>query len=243
MTNCPGLSAQTPKDEFDVTSVKLMEPNSTAIRLQVDPANMIMSGFTLKFLVAYAYGIFDFQIVGGPSWLNETKFDVEGKMDQQETLPSNSTNNPGTDRDVSTALLQKRLRNLLADRFGLVIHVGQREMPSYSLIVGDHGQKFQSSTTDEGFITGRRYLKATHMSMSELAELITTAVHVPVIDHTNLHDAYQFSLSWGDPVLEPDSNFPDIFAAVQEQLGLKLIYGKQLVTVRIIDHVELPSPN
>jgi uncharacterized protein (TIGR03435 family) len=47
-----------------------------------------------------------------------------------------------------------------------------------------------------------------------------------------------------DPAAEPvpDSG-PDIFVALQEQLGLKLSPAKGTVDVLIIDHAEKPSAN
>jgi uncharacterized protein (TIGR03435 family) len=36
---------------------------------------------------------------------------------------------------------------------------------------------------------------------------------------------------------------PDIFTAMEQQLGLKLESTKALVDVMVIDHVEKPSPN
>jgi uncharacterized protein (TIGR03435 family) len=39
------------------------------------------------------------------------------------------------------------------------------------------------------------------------------------------------------------SNLPNIFSALQEQLGLKLEAKKGTVTVLVIDHIEKPSAN
>ena len=41
----------------------------------------------------------------------------------------------------------------------------------------------------------------------------------------------------------PLDDAPDIFTAVQEQLGLKLQHEKKMMPVFVIDHIERPSEN
>jgi hypothetical protein len=47
----------------------------------------------------------------------------------------------------------------------------------------------------------------------------------------------------GTPAALAPSDGPSIFAAVQEQLGLRLESGRALLDVLIIDAIERPSPN
>jgi len=71
----------------------------------------------------------------------------------------------------------------------------------------------------------------------------------PVVDKTGLTGRFDFDLTWApDP---PPSGgrggaadlagAPDLFTAVQEQLGLKLEPRKASMEVLIIDHIERPS--
>ena len=83
----------------------------------------------------------------------------------------------------------------------------------------------------------------------------------PVLDKTGFTGEFDLNLSFtadeatmglpgsggpGDPGgsrLPTDPNRPDIFAALQEQLGLKLVPAKGPVDVLVIDHVERPTAN
>jgi uncharacterized protein (TIGR03435 family) len=81
----------------------------------------------------------------------------------------------------------------------------------------------------------------------------------PVIDRTGLTDRYDFTLYWRPdefqfPSLSPvqreywissavADGLPDLFTAVQEQLGLKLDATKAPVDVLVIDKVSKPSEN
>ncbi len=76
----------------------------------------------------------------------------------------------------------------------------------------------------------------------------------PMVDKTGLTGSFDFDLNW-TPRWALDQSFdrsrfpgidpagPDIFAAVQEQLGLKFVSEKQLQPVLVIDHVETPTPD
>ena len=79
-----------------------------------------------------------------------------------------------------------------------------------------------------------------------------------MVDQTGLGAArYNFTLKWTPDASQsqpggmaaaapPADNAdapPDIFTAMQQQLGLKLESTKAPVDVMVIDHVEKPSPN
>jgi uncharacterized protein (TIGR03435 family) len=92
-----------------------------------------------------------------------------------------------------------------------------------------------------------------------LANFLTQSVGRPVIDRTGLASFYDLTLKWmmdgGGPVPfglpagvlrqapppPPDPDAPNIFTAVQEQLGLKLEAGRGPVEVIVIDRLEKPT--
>lgn len=94
----------------------------------------------------------------------------------------------------------------------------------------------------------RTCVMATHQTMAGLANQLGFFDR-PVVDMTGLTAEYAFQLRFDPTGLtrspgpmvppQPDAEpFPDIFAAVQEQLGLKLEVRKAPVELLVIDHVE-----
>lgn len=110
---------------------------------------------------------------------------------------------------------------------------------------------------------GRMKLSANAMPVSELAQTLERQLDRAVVDNTELKGKYDFELTFepeqnkmmaglvmgrggpppgaegGPPTHSPDAEAPpNIFTAVQEQLGLKLEPKKIPVEVLVIDHVE-----
>jgi uncharacterized protein (TIGR03435 family) len=96
-----------------------------------DPGRAEFRNVTMDDLLTRAYGVRHEQIIG-PSWFGTQRFDIVAK------IPS------GASREQFLAML----RNLLAERFGLVLHVEQRELPSYALTVDKAGSKLKASDRD-----------------------------------------------------------------------------------------------
>src|SRR5262249_3630283 len=88
-------------------------------------------------------------------------------------------------------------------------------------------------------------------TMANLAQKLSDALHVAVVDSTGIEGTFNFKLSWnpkditapaaGKSVAEPSA--PSIFTAIEEQLGLKLESSKHPVEVLVIDSVQRPSEN
>jgi uncharacterized protein (TIGR03435 family) len=70
-----------------------------------------------------------------------------------------------------------------------------------------------------------------------------------VVNQTGLKGRFDFTLNWGQEQAAPEpaqENAPalsPIFAAIQQQLGLKLVPTKAPVEIIVIDHIEKPSEN
>jgi uncharacterized protein (TIGR03435 family) len=90
--------------------------------------------------------------------------------------------------------------------------------------------------------SGRARTHQLSASMQDLAALLSKQLSRPVTDATGLKGRYEFTLSWmaGVPAQDgPTADMgPDLLAAVQQQLGLKLEASKGPVEVLVIDHLE-----
>jgi len=225
---------------FEVASVKLSPPDAQGMFVRPLPGGLRISGATLRNLISIAYSVRGFQISGGPKWLDTERFDIEARA---AAAPAG----PPAPREEQKKI-NERLRNLLADRFQLTLHPETREQPVYSLVVAKGGPKLQESAEPGSLIRmlGRGKLNGRAVGLGMLALNLSNELGRTVIDRTGLTAKYSFQLNWVPSTNSPDAPDPDgpsVFAALQEQLGLRLEAGKGPVEVLIIDRVEMPSGN
>jgi uncharacterized protein (TIGR03435 family) len=108
-----------------------------------------------------------------------------------------------------------------------------------------------------GFEPGLLHIKGSKVHMADLIRELASILDRPVLDETGFTGEFDLDLSFtpdetlvGFPVSGPDGsrpptapNSPNIFAALEEQLGLKLVPAKAPVEVLVIDHAERPTAN
>jgi len=103
--------------------------------------------------------------------------------------------------------------------------------------------------------TGNIEYRGQGLTIEEFVKLFLNGRTLPfVIDKTGITGKFDIHLAWrlddetrqrmaNDGFLMPESSAPDLFKAVEEQLGLKLERTKGPVEFLIIDRVERPSAN
>jgi len=93
-----------------------------------------------------------------------------------------------------------------------------------------------------------RKIECGGMPIELLLQFLSNETGRTVVDKTGLTGKYNFTLSWR-PAMEKGAaddatdSTPDLFTAIQEQLGLKLEPTKGPVDVLVIDHMERPAEN
>lgn len=250
---------------FEVASVKPSGADARGIFFRILPGGgLTAEGAPLKALISLAYGVREFQISGGPGWINSHRFDVNARPEASEITATNidpSKMSLNQQRSLRQQM-QERLRNLMADRFQLTLHRENKEQQVYALVVAKGGPKLQESKEARSMMRmGRGLLTAQTVGMADLSLNLSNGLGRTVIDKTGLTGKYDFELKWtpdpGQPAAAPlgptppgvelppppDPNGPSIFTALQEQLGLRLESQKGPVEMLVIDRVERPSEN
>jgi len=196
-----------------------------------------MTNSTLKRLIMGAYGVGQNEIVGGPDWLDQDKFDIQAKAD------------PSTDAET----LMKMQQALLADRFKLAIRRENKVIPVYVLGIAKNGPKLEKSGPGESSSgNGQGHLEGRNITLAGLAWRLGRKLDRPVVDRTGLPGEFNYKLEWtpeeelAKRAAQPGAALPDrpsIFVAIQQQLGLKLEPQKAPVEILVIDHAEKPTEN
>jgi uncharacterized protein (TIGR03435 family) len=231
---------------FEVVTVKLSNPDQGLKGLRMQGRQFSSINLSVSDLMLFAYGIHARQLLGAPDWIEKEKYDVLGKPDV-EGQPNNRQ---------MRALMQK----LLADRFSLKFHREKRELSVYLIVVGKTGAKLTIAGGDPKadpimFFYGPAKFVAKNATMADFAGFLQRGVlDRPVLDQTKLPGRYDFGLLWrpevpfggsgNNPPPPSDSDgLPDVYTAIQQQLGLRLEAAKTPTDVIVIDHLEKPSEN
>jgi uncharacterized protein (TIGR03435 family) len=222
---------------FAVATIKPHDPNERDRGIWVQGDHFDVSAASVEKLMKWAYSIQAEQIIGGPDWLRQDKYDINGRPDQAG--------------EPNLAQQREMIQKLLADRFGLRLHRETRELPVYAIRVAKGGPKLAPAAHPEGKpleqSDSHRDANRLHNYESAPISYLITVEQLwsdrPLVDQTGLAGKYDFTLRYdADEAHNSDPNAPPgFFTAVQEQLGLKLEPTKAPVEVFVIDHVERPS--
>src|SRR5579871_4826662 len=60
---------------FDVASIKPSKPGVRGYAIQPLPGGLHVVNTPVRLLIAEAYHVFDFQVTGGPKWLDDDRYD------------------------------------------------------------------------------------------------------------------------------------------------------------------------
>ncbi len=232
--------------KFEIATIKpspLDDPRLPT--MQIQPRRLLTWNKSVMNLISEAYSLNPREILNAPDWLN-TKYDIVAQ--------------PDGEGQPSVRQWDLMLRKLLADRFQLSFHWDKKETSVYELSVTKSGAKLTASAGDPNgtpnlAMPARGRFRFRNATMADVAGELQGVLDRPVVDKTGISGHYDIALNWtpddfqaaklsGFPApQQSNSEFPDLFSALQEQLGLRLESTKAPVDVMIIDHAEKPSEN
>jgi uncharacterized protein (TIGR03435 family) len=238
----PATSQQTaqPSLRFEVASIYPHQSSGDdpSSRQMLPGGRFVATATTVRTLIRIAFGTDDNLISGAPHWTDSETFDINAVT-------------AGHAEVTTPQQFQQLILSLLEDRFQLKFHRERKEVHVYWLELdkpGKLGPALKPSTPDSkpNMSTNsngtRAVMKATNMSMADIAAALRRQAGRPVEDHTGLTGTFDFQIEWA-PEETADSTDASIFTVLKEQLGLKLRPAKGNVETLVIDHIAEPSDN
>ena len=264
---------------FEVATVKLAPPDVARVVTLPSPAGpnrLVIPSMTLTTMIYAAYGggglNTAMRVTGGPDWIRNTTFAVEGIAPGRPTL-----------RDF-----RLMLQTLLEERFALQIRSETTTNDMLTLVTGRtdgtlgprvrpwtgtcppvmpalylqaprralaNGQPLSAddqrvAECPSGYRAGGLLLDG--VTMATVAEVLSlppgrALLGTIVADQTGLTGRYTMELDYPfspqGTVIPSDVSVPSLSTAIQEQWGLRIVPGKGPFKTVVIESAQLPAPN
>jgi uncharacterized protein (TIGR03435 family) len=257
-------------EKFEVVSIRVAAPRNMYVgNMKGGPGSSDPTRFTweyapLRSIVMRAYGVPPFQLVG--SGLEDQRFDIAAKV------PAGSTPD-GLNAMLRNLLIDRfglkfhhENREMAVYELRLAKNGPKLKETDLSIATPDGNGKpiarppdidgFPSilpgtHAADARYRNGVMRLSFGRYGIGDLAGQLSVELERMVIDKTGLKGAYDFRLEYSREGLTPmggpptvQDPAPSLFAAVQEQLGLKLESAKEPVDVLVVDSIDkTPTEN
>ncbi len=234
-----------------------------------DPGRIRYPIISLQFLIGTAYGLKPTQKLAGPDWMDTDFFQIEATMPPTTTPEQFRTMLQNLLADRFQLKVHRETRETAV--YALVVAKNGPKLkesssqedvplppdafahrPQGPPNLGPDGFPAHPNVpaTGAGIFTtigtlGIR-LTARQATMHQLANTLNAAASRPVVDETGLTAKYDFVLTFFRPgAATPDGEaLPEIFTAIQSQLGLRLESKRGTEETLVIDHVEkTPAAN
>jgi uncharacterized protein (TIGR03435 family) len=253
-------------DEFDVVSIKRNTGGTGGGMRTLPDGTLVMTNQPIRSIIMSASPVPVREVAGLPDWAMTERYDVTARPPAESTRKQRGQmwRTLFAQRMKLVAHVEEHER----DTFALVLaradgRLGpQLERSTLDCSPQPPGSAPPPSQTPPSFADMRNRCGGAFSATSIVSGGMTIAQFVQslgglagrlVNDRTGLEGANAFTLSFSRPrgpevsAISPDpaplDDAPEIFTALQEQLGLKLQPDKTMVPVFVIDHIERPSEN
>ncbi|HUK29890.1 MAG TPA: TIGR03435 family protein [Candidatus Acidoferrum sp.] len=255
-----------PGFEYDVVSIKPHKDDGRGGMFMGgsdDGFRAINTTMQNAVLNAYSTGL-QIEITGGPAWARDENYDIEAKYVPEvgEALRKLS----GGDSNFARRYM---MQQILKERMNLAAHAETKDVPAYDLVIGKNGPKFKDADPNEKNIgrmsmrmdQGKWLIDGQGIQLAGLARNLGQFARRPVFDKTGLTGRYDIKLEFareqplsagaptggaaGSPSDLPadPTGGPTIMAALEEQLGLKLVPSRGPMMIVVIEHIDKPDAN
>jgi uncharacterized protein (TIGR03435 family) len=243
---------------FEAVSIKVNRSGEERSSFRGTLSGISVTNQTVLDIIRNVWNVNRLQIAGGPSWVGQDRFDVEakvsGKAGRDELVAMMKT--MLADRFKLAVHQEMRpipvyalvlarpdgrfgptLRQSLAtcDRSGPPPPGTPPPQPPPAL----DGVELPACGTN----TGQGVLRAAGIQLEAFTRNMAGAAGRIIVDKTGLTGTFDVVLRFNPDANDTSSNLPSLFAAVQEQLGLKLDPQTAPADVLVIDRVERPTEN
>jgi uncharacterized protein (TIGR03435 family) len=212
------------------------------------PDGLALINERLRDVILFAFGLYDFQLIGDPGWVSRDRFDISARAEGPLSLEQK----------------RARLRRLLADRFGLRARTETREQPVYALVRTPTGpgaglQGRDCARPGIGGLACDRGIAAADagmmrmggIPMARIAAFLGGVLGRVVRDETTLAGPFDVDLRWRPDIgLSPDLTEPAkqqiearpaLPVALREQLGLELEPRRAPVELLVVEAISPPT--
>lgn len=228
---------------FEVASVKVHATPLVRMAISTSGPRWTAEGENARALILYGYDVKNYQVKGPPEFFTpDTRYDILAKA-AGEGAPSKDE-------------FREMVRALLADRFKLQLHRERRALPVYFLEVARSGPKLKKSVAEPGAVShmGPRGRNEDdfipHATMADLAGALgnSSGLSRPVLDKTGIAGIYDINLTFTSEytlhrTVDAADTDVSIFAALQDQLGLRLVEGTEEMEVLVVDRLARAAEN
>ena len=253
----PAPAAPTPM--FDVASIRQNTSGDQEATVRVEPGGrMTIRNNTLFNIIRNAYTVQAFQIVGGPSWINTDRWDIIARAETEVPQPQLRLmlQNLIAVRFKATVRPERRELPVYAlvvaradGRLGPQLNPAAVDCAALAAAAGRTGAPpppvQPSGRPSCGIRIGGGMLMAGGSLLTDVARNLAGATGRIIVDKTGLAGRYDIELKWTPeqlPAPVADSlDTASLFAAIQEQLGLRLEATRAPVDVLVIDSAERPT--
>jgi uncharacterized protein (TIGR03435 family) len=256
------LVFQLATQSFEVASIKQNRSGDSRASFGGQPGGrLVVVNNTLRNIVRNTWNLQNYQIVGGPDWFDTDRWDITAKA------PDGTVTEPRQMLPLMRTLLADRFKLVVHNetrqlpvyalilarpdgKLGPQLRKSDLDCAAIAAAVA-RGEPAPPRSQDRPFCgtrTGPGSVMTSGVALPDFARNLSNATGRFVVDKTGLTGVFDLELKFtpdplGPTTADPATDVPSLFAAIQEQLGLKLEAQRSPVEVLVIDSARRPTEN